>query len=76
MSNPIITHPAVEKITEGLQAQIDAIGLDVATSFTLADAIREGASVTRKLSGGWIEDGASCAIGAGVLSATARGYLT
>jgi hypothetical protein len=66
----LTTHPAVEKIA----AEIDEIGLDVLTSFTLADAMREGSRHTSKLDNGWIKDGNACALGAAYLSAIARGY--
>jgi hypothetical protein len=64
-------HPAVE----ALRAELDAIGLDVATSYTLADAMREGSSVTSQKTGGWVDSGSACALGAGYLAARARGYI-
>ena len=63
-------HPAVEEI----MADLASIELDVLTSFTLADAIREGAQHTTQITGSWITEGQSCALGAGLLSAVARGY--
>ena len=66
----IIEHPAVEKI----KAELAAIELDVTTSFTLADAVREGAQHTVQATGTWVEQESSCALGAGLLSAVARGY--
>ncbi len=68
----IIDHPAVEKI----KAELAEIELDVATSFTLADAIREGAQHTEQATGKWVGPSNSCALGAGLLSAVARGYAT
>jgi hypothetical protein len=65
-------HPAVE----ALRAELDAIGLDVATSYTLADAMREGSSVTAQKTGGWVDSSSACALGAGYLAARARGYIT
>lgn len=71
MLDPILDHPAVEAI----KADLALIELDVTTSFTLADAMREGAQHTSQLTGNYITAGASCGWGAAVLSATARGYL-
>lgn len=65
-------HPAVAK----LRKELAGIELSVLTSYTLADAIREGASVTRQQRAGWIEGNNACALGAGFLAAKARGYLT
>lgn len=68
----ITTHPAIEKI----KADLAEIELDVTTSYTLADAIREGAGATGQKIGGWIDSSNSCALGAAFLSATARGYIS
>jgi hypothetical protein len=65
-------HPAIERLRETLAG----IEMDVLTSYTLADAIREGSSVTRKNTGGWIEGDNACALGAGYLAAKARGYVS
>lgn len=43
--------------------------------YTLADAIREGAGVTGKLEGGFIQQGESCALGAAWIAGKARGYI-
>lgn len=59
-------HPAVQELR--------ALELHVLTSYTLADAIREGSSVTRQRVGGWVGREDACAIGAGYLAARARGY--
>lgn len=69
--NKVTEHPAVT----GLREQIEEVGLKVLTSYTLADAIREGASVTAKRTGGWIDGNQACALGAGWISARARGYV-
>lgn len=63
---PITEHPAI--------AQLRAIELEVITGYTLADAIREGSSVTSQKIGGWVDTNSSCAIGAAYLAARARGY--
>lgn len=65
------THPAIERLRETL----GEIELDVLTSYTLADAIREGSSVTTQKRGGWVEGESACALGAGFLAAKARGYV-
>ena len=64
-----------EKLTTGLEAELGEIELKVTTGYTLADAIREGASVTDQKIGGWIEGGESCALGAAWIAAKARGYV-
>lgn len=64
-------HPAIDRI----MADLAAIELDVTTSFTLADAMREGSSVTSKREGGWVDGNQACALGAAYLSARARGYV-
>jgi len=63
-----------EKIDE-LRSMIDEIGLEVATSFTLADAIREGSTVSKHSTSGWGNGESMCALHAAVASAVARGYL-
>lgn len=65
-----IEHPAVTELRRAL----GSIELDVMTSYTLADAIREGSSVTRQRIGGWLEEDSACAIAAGFVAARARGY--
>lgn len=57
------------------EAELAEIELDVIGSYTLADAIREGSSVTEQTVG-W-GDGCenACAMTAAVLSAKSRGYM-
>ncbi len=71
MAKTSTEHPAVEKLRETL----GEIEMDVLTSYTLADAIREGSTVTGQKTGGWIDTSTSCALGAGYLAARARGFL-
>lgn len=66
-----LVHPAIDRIRQ----EIDAIGLDVATSYTLADAIREGSRHSEQLHGGYLQEESSCALGAAYLSAKARGFV-
>lgn len=70
-ASDIRVHPAIEKIREDLAA----IELDVCTSFTVADAMREGAEHTGQLVRGYVEETKSCGHGAAYLSAKARGYV-
>lgn len=65
-------HPAITHLTDEL-AQIE---MGVLTSFTLADAIREGASVTSKAEGTFVDGNRACALGAAFISATARGFVS
>lgn len=67
-----LTIPEVET----LRADLRAIELDVTTSYTLADAIREGGQVTSKATGAFYKPGEACAMTAAVIAATARGYVT
>ncbi|MET0711077.1 MAG: hypothetical protein ABWZ30_01035 [Jiangellaceae bacterium] len=64
-------HPAIEAI----KADLAVIELDVTTSYTLADAMREGARHTGQLNGDFVRADASCGLGAAFLSAAARGYV-
>lgn len=66
-----ILHPAIDK----LKTELAAIELDVTTSYTLADAMREGARVTGQKVGGYVDASNSCGLGAAYLAAVARGYL-
>lgn len=68
MTKEITRMPAVER----LMAEIEE---KVVLNYTLADAIREGASVTDKKEQGWIEGESACALGAGYIAAQARGYI-
>lgn len=67
----IETHPAITRLRE----ELAHIEMDVLTSYTLADAIREGSTVTTQKVGGWVEGTQACALGAGYLAAKARGYV-
>lgn len=56
-----------------LRAVLSEIEMDVLTNYTLADAIREGSSVTEQ-TGGWGNGETACALTAAVVAAKARGY--
>ncbi len=62
----------LEKADE-LARVIDEIGLDVTTSYTLADAIREGCKVSDQALG-WGNGENACALTSAVIAAKARGY--
>ena len=57
-----------------LKKTIDEIGMSVYTGYTLADAIREGSSVSTQ-SYDWGNGETACALTAAVIAATARGYV-
>lgn len=59
---------------EVLKAELALIEEKVVTGYTLADAIREGSSVTEQRFNGWVTNGESCALGAGFIAAKARGF--
>lgn len=63
-----------EKAAE-LKKTIDEIGMSVYTGYTLADAIREGSTVTDHAVGSWGDGYSACALTAAVISAKARGYV-
>lgn len=75
------TTPMVEKdddlhpISRLLRKQLAEIDEKVTMNYTLADAIREGASVSKKLDGGFITEDSACALGAAYLAAKARGFI-
>ncbi len=70
--NPAITHPAID----AMRTELAAIELDVTTSYTLADAMRDGAKHTGQLIGGYVNADESCGLGAAYLAAVSRGYVT
>jgi hypothetical protein len=58
------------------QATLAEAELNVLTRpYTLADAIREGATVTSHSTEGWGDGESACALSAAVIAATAHGYL-
>lgn len=58
--------------TKSMLAEID---LKVSTGYTLADAIREGSTVSKQEVGNWGDGETACALTAATLAAKARGYL-
>jgi hypothetical protein len=61
-----------EKI-EALQKELAIVEMDVLTNYTLADAIREGSTVTSQAHG-WGDGNTACTLSAAYLAARARGY--
>jgi len=61
------------ELTEQLRAELGAIEL-TAMEYTLADAIREGSTVTEHDQSGWGTGATACALTAGLVAAKARGF--
>ena len=67
-----IDEKAVE-LAESLKAELGEIELQT-MEYTLADAIREGATVSTQAKG-WGDGESACALTAAVIASKARGYL-
>lgn len=63
-----------ETKVDEIRSMLGEIEMDVMTSFTLADAIREGSKVAPQAEG-WGQGESMCALHAAVASAAARGYV-
>jgi hypothetical protein len=63
----------VAELSEALKSQLGEIELRT-FEYTLADAIREGSSVTEHAVGGWGDGENACALTASLIAAEARGY--
>lgn len=68
------TEEKVDELREMLGAELGAMEMDVTTSYTLADAIREGSKVSEQAHG-WGQGDKMCAMHAAVAAAAARGYM-
>ncbi|QOI67496.1 hypothetical protein SEA_BEUFFERT_102 [Streptomyces phage Beuffert] len=64
----------IDEKAKELQEVIDEIGMSVYTGYTLADAIREGSSVSTQ-EYGWGNGETACALTSAVIAAKARGYV-
>jgi hypothetical protein len=64
----------IDEKVEELRAELGEIEMDVLTSYTLADAIREGSTVTTQAYN-WGDGETACALTATVVAAKARGYV-
>ena len=60
---------------EALKKVLAEIEEKVVLNYTLADALREGSTVTEQKFNGYISGGEACALGAAYISAKARGYI-
>lgn len=65
----------VDEKADELRKELALIEEDVVTGYTLADAIREGSTVTEKAMDGWGNGDTACALSAGLIAAKARGLL-
>jgi hypothetical protein len=68
-----MTNTITEIFTDQI-AELAAIETKVLTGYTLADAIREGASVTDQAYNKFGSNGEACALTAAAIAAKARGY--
>lgn len=66
--------PAVERLSTQLEQELGQIEINVLTNYTLADAIREGSTVSRQ-EYDWGSGDSACALSAAAISAAARGYV-
>jgi hypothetical protein len=64
----------IDEKAKELESTINEIGMSVLTGYTLADAIREGSSVSEQ-SYDWGNGATACALTAAVIAAKARGYV-
>lgn len=64
----------IDEKAKELADSINMIGLDVLTSYTLADAIRDGSKVSEQ-ERGWGNGLTACALTAAVIGAKSRGYV-
>lgn len=67
------TETRFPEATEALRDVLSEIEEKVVTGYTLADAIREGSTVTTQ-EYNWGSGDRACALSAGSIAATARGY--
>lgn len=63
-----------DELSALLEADINKIGMEVLTGYTLADAIREGSTVSDQAYA-WGNGDTACALTAGVIAAKARGFI-
>lgn len=62
-------------LDEETKAMLGEIDMRVRTGYTLADAMREGSTVTTQKIGGWGDGETACALTAATVAAKARGYV-
>lgn len=72
MTTDIELHPGIDQ----LRKTLGEIELGVLTNYTLADAIREGSSVSDKATNAWTgPEGQACALSAALIACKARGRV-
>lgn len=64
----------IDEKAEELKQVLSGIELKVLTGYTLADAIRDGSTVSEQAYG-WGDGYSACALTSAVIGASARGYL-
>ena len=63
----------IDRKAAELEAKIDTASLEASCDYTLADAIREGSSVSKQCLGAWTgPDGSLCALSAALVAVKAR----
>lgn len=62
-------------LDEDTKRMLGEIDMRVRTGYTLADAMREGSTVTEQKIGGWGDGETACALTAATVAAKARGYV-
>lgn len=68
--------PAVLEVIDAKAKEVDLPELEKAMNYTLADAIREGSSVTEQCVGNWVGPaGEMCALSAALVAVKARHML-
>lgn len=65
----------IDEKAEELRQLLGEVELGVLSSYTLADAIREGSQVTEHEQAGWGDGFKACALTTAVVSARARGFV-
>ena len=68
-----MSNTTIEKANE-LREMLGSIEAEVLSSYTLADAIREGSKVSEQAKG-WGQGAKMCAMHAAVTASIARGYM-
>lgn len=62
-------------LDEDTRKMLGEIDMRVRTGYTLADAMREGSTVSKQKIGGWGDGEQACALTAATIAAKARGYV-
>ncbi len=65
----------IQERADELAQQMEDIEFKAVTEYTLADAIRDGSTVSEHNPRGWGNGETACALTAGVIGFVARGYL-